>query len=181
MHPFRRAARLGGITATALMLAGCAASMTVSSYVGPGVDFRQYSTYGWAPSDRLSTGDPRLDNNPFFDERVRTSVENQMATRGFEKSTSDAPDFLLHYYANVVQEVDFGASDPPYAVCEDCLPSVYEAGTLVIDIVDARTKTLAWRGWAEGSFEGVIDDQAWMEEKVDDAVERILARLPPRL
>lgn len=181
MHPLQLATRLGAVTAAALMLAGCAASMTVSSYVGRGVDFRQYSSYGCAASDRLSTGDLRLDNNPFFDERVHTAVENQLAARGFEKTTSNAPDFLLHYYANVIQEIDFGASDQPYGVCKDCLPSVYESGTLVIDIVDARTKTLAWRGWAEGSFEGVIDDQAWMEEKVDDAVERILARLPRRL
>ena len=59
--------------------------------------------------------------------------------------------------------------------------SVYDAGTLVIDLVDARTKTLVWRGWAEGSLEGVIDNQASMEAHIDRAVARVLQQLPPRL
>jgi hypothetical protein len=35
-----------------------------------------------------------------------------------------------------------------------------------------------WRGWAERGLEGVIDDQAWMDTAIDDAVTRIMARLP---
>ena len=50
-----------------------------------------------------------------------------------------------------------------------------------IDFVDARTNTLVWRGWSEGNFDGVIDDQAWMEEQIDRAVIRILERLPGRM
>jgi hypothetical protein len=51
-------------------------------------------------------------------------------------------------------------------------------GTLFIDFIDARTNTLAWRGWAEGSLDGVIDDQRWMEKVIDATVAKILARLP---
>ena len=35
-----------------------------------------------------------------------------------------------------------------------------------------------WRGWAEGSIEGAIDDQQWMENRIDRAVTQILAKLP---
>lgn len=55
---------------------------------------------------------------------------------------------------------------------------VYDEGTLVVDLVDPRAQTLVWRGWAESSFEGAIDDQAWMEARIDEAVARILERLP---
>jgi hypothetical protein len=58
---------------------------------------------------------------------------------------------------------------------------VYDAGTLLIDLVDARTNRLVWRGWAEGSVDGVIDNQEWMEARIDEAVTRILERLPRRL
>ncbi len=60
----------------------------------------------------------------------------------------------------------------------DCRPEVYDAGTLMVDFMDRRTNRLAWRGWAERSFDGVVDDQKWMEATIDKTVARILARLP---
>jgi uncharacterized protein DUF4136 len=55
---------------------------------------------------------------------------------------------------------------------------VYDAGTLFVDLVDTRTNRLVWRGWAEGSVDGVIDNQEWMEQRIDHVVTRILQRLP---
>ena len=55
---------------------------------------------------------------------------------------------------------------------------MYDAGTLVIDLVDARTNKLVWRGWSEGNVEGVVNNQRWMEERIDEAVTRIFERLP---
>ena len=57
---------------------------------------------------------------------------------------------------------------------------VYDQGTLVIDLVDAHTDTLLWRGWAKGSIDGVIDNQQWMEQRIDEAVARIMRALPSR-
>lgn len=56
------------------VVVGCA-TMTVHSHVERGIDLRQYRTYNWSVSDPRPTGDPRLDNNPFFDGRVRARVE----------------------------------------------------------------------------------------------------------
>jgi hypothetical protein len=55
---------------------------------------------------------------------------------------------------------------------------LYDAGTLVIDFIDTRTRTLAWRGWAESPFDGVIDNQQWMNATIDKTVAKILTRLP---
>ena len=166
------------VVISALALAGCA-SMNVSSYVERGVDLTQYRTYNWAPADRLATGDPRLDNNPFFQERVQTAVERQLASRGFEKATS--PDLLIHYHASVTQDIYIGGGERRDGYCEDCRPEVYDAGTLLIDLVDARTDRLVWRGWAKSSIDGVIDNQEWMEQRIDDAVGRIVEKLPRTL
>jgi hypothetical protein len=180
MYP-SRTGRIVSVTVAVLALAGCA-SLNVSSYVERGVDVRQYRTFGWGPTEGLSTGDPRLDNNRFFDERVRTTVEAGLAGRGFEKA-DDAPDLLVHYHASVTQRIDAREIDREYGTCENdsCRPYVYEAGTLVVDLLDPRTKKLVWRGWAEGAIDGVIDDQAWMEQKVGEVVARILEQLPRRL
>jgi len=168
-----------GALLVVLAFAGCA-TMITSSYVGRGVDITRYRSYGWAPPDRLSTGDPRLDNNPFFQQRLQSGVEKQLAAKGFEKRASGTPDLVVHYHASVTQRIDVGGIDREYANCEraECQPSVYEAGTIVLDLVDARTNTLVWRGWAKDSFDGVIDNQDWMEQKIDEAVTRIMERLP---
>ncbi len=180
MYPSPRLGRFAAAAISALTLTGCA-SMNVSSYVERGIDFTQYHTYNWAPDDQLATGDPRLDNNPFFLERLQADVEKHLATRGFEKTTSGTPELLVHYHASINQRLDVNGADRKYNYCGDCKPSVYEAGTLLIDFVDTRTNKLAWRGWAEGSMDGIIDNQAWMEKKIDEAVTRILEKFPRRL
>jgi hypothetical protein len=175
---YRPTFRLAGIAALAVALAGCA-TMQVNSYTERGLDLRSYRTYNWAPADQAPTGDPRLDNNQFFQERVRMAVENRLATRGLAKTAM--PDLLVHYHASVVQDIHTSSFAPGDRSCEDCGPEVYDAGTLLIDLVDARTNRLLWRGWAKGSIEGVIDDQDWLEQRIDEAVARIFRELPPVL
>ena len=172
--------RLAAVALGALALAACA-SMNVRSFVERGADVTKYRTYNWAPPDAQATGDPRLDNNPFFHERIQLAVERQLNARTFVKTTADPPDLLVHYHASVTQQINANGSDRPFVLCEDCEPYVYDAGTIVVDLVDARTKRLVWRGWAEGSIDDVVNDQAWMEKRIDEAVMRILDQLPPRL
>jgi hypothetical protein len=166
--------------AAALALAGCA-TMNVSSYVDRRVDFTQFKTYAWEPRVDLATGDPRLDNNPFFHDRVRADVERQLAGRGFEKASSGAPDLVLHYHASVRQRLDLSGVDQRYGTCDDCWAVVFDAGTLTLDMVDARSNRLIWRGWAERSIDGPVDDQELFEQRIDRAVQRIIERLPPTL
>jgi hypothetical protein len=176
MRPLRLASILGVALAT-LALAGCA-TMRVGSFVERGTNFTGYRTYTWAAAAQLTTGDPRLDNNEFFQARLQSAVENGLGGRGFEKVESGQPDFVLHYHASVTQRVDAGGVDDRYGYCEDCSPSVFDAGTLTLDLVDARTNRLVWRGWAESTFDGVIDNQQWLERRIDEAVGRILQTLP---
>jgi hypothetical protein len=165
-----------------LALSACA-TMKVSSFPERGADFARYRTFAWGPADKKSTGDPRLDNNRFFHERVRAGVERQLAAKGFEKTTSSRADLVLHYHLSIAQRVDVSGIDREYGYCEtgDCRPEVYDAGTLVIDLIDRRAGKLAWRGWAESAWEGVIDQQDWLEAKVDEVVARILERVPGRM
>ncbi len=165
------------------LAAGCAASMNVNSFIERGVELREYRTYSWGPADTGSTGDPRLDNNRFFDERVRAQVEKELARHGFEKTAAREPDVLVHYHTNVSQEIDVREFDNSewYCADHDCRPFIYDKGTLLIDLIEPDTTKVLWRGWAEGSFDGMIDNQTWMESRIDEAVARILARLPDRL
>jgi len=163
----------------AITLAGCAA--TVRSYVDRRADFTQYRTYAWGPADTFTTGDPRLDNNAFFRDRLQQAADARLTARGFEQTDMESADLLLHYHVNVTQRIDVNELDRQYGYCEDCRASVYDAGTLTLDLIDVRTGRLVWRGWAERSIEGILDRQDWMERRIDEAVARVLERLPRRL
>jgi hypothetical protein len=177
IHPLARIARPAALAG--LVLVTACASIDVSSYVERGYDVSRLQTYAWGPQSAVPTGDPRLDSNPFFDEHVRGAIDVQLAMQGRERTPRN-PDVLVHYHANMTQRIDTKDLDRLAGACErgGCQPEVYDAGTIVIDLVDARTHALVWRGWAEGSMEGVVDDQAWMEARINKAITRILRRLP---
>jgi len=179
-----RIVRSAAVAISALALTACATTMSVSSHVDRGLDFTRYRTWDWGPADTLPTGDPRLDNNPFFKDYVQGAVEKGLAARGLGSPSSVAPDLLIHYHASINQRINVSGADTSHGYCyEDCNQAVveYEAGTLVVDIVDAKTNRVIWRGWAQDSVEGVLDDQDRMARKIDEAVTRMLARLPPKL
>jgi hypothetical protein len=113
------------------------------------------------------------------------AVEKHLATRGLELSSVGIPDLLIHYHANVTQRIDVNRVDRQYGYCygEDCRVRVmeYEAGTLVLDMVDTRTNRVVWRGWAQASLDGVIENQNRMARMIDEAVAQMMKRLPGTL
>ena len=179
-----RQLRLAALPVLTLAVTGCA-TMLVSSHVQRNVDFAQYRTYDWGPPDALPTGDPRLDDNPFFNDHMQGAVEKQLAARGLLLSSAGTPDLLIHYHASVNRRIDVDRVDREYGYCygEDCVGGVveYEAGTLILDVVDRRTNRVVWRGWAQDSFDGVIDNSDRLERVITRAVAQMLARFPAPL
>jgi len=168
------------IAMAGFVLSGCA-TMRVSSHVERGLDFSQYRTFDWGPRDALPVGDPRLDKDPFFRDQVEGAIERQMAARGFERSAiSESPDVRIHYHASINQRLDVREDRNGNCDNDDCPGRVieYEAGTLVVDIVDARTDRLIWRGWAQDSVEGVPGNRDRLRRTIDEGVTRMFERLP---
>lgn len=159
---------------------GCA-SMSVSSHVEPGLDISPYHTFNWAPPDALPTPDPRLQNNPFYKDHIEGAVERGLAARGFTLNTQ-SPDLLIHYHAVIDRRIDVNRVDQERGYCFDdnCQGRVfeYEAGTLVLDVVDAKTQRVIWRGWAQNTLEGVLDNEDRMAAQIEEGVRRMLARFP---
>jgi hypothetical protein len=167
----------------ALAASGCA-TLTVSSHVERGWDFTPYQTFDWGPADALPTGDPRLDKDPFFQDHVAGAVEKQMALKGFEQGDAETADLLIHYHANISTRIDVNKLDSRFGYCsgENCNAQLveYEAGTLVIDIVDAKTSKVIWRGWAQDTVKDVLNNQGRMARRIDEAVRRMLENFPQK-
>jgi hypothetical protein len=68
-----------------------------------------------------------------------------------------------------------------YGYCSnDCSARIveYETATLVLDIVDARTKKVLWRGWAQDDLLEVLDNQDRMARRIHTAITQMLAKFP---
>jgi hypothetical protein len=155
------------IALAALTLGGCA-TLRVGSHTDGGLVWSKYKTFDWGPADALPAGDARLDQDPFFRDRVLGAIEKAMVAHGFEISaTSEHPDLLIHYHANITERLNADAKR-------------YEAGTLVVDIVDASTNVLMWRGWASGSVEGVLGNRDRLRRRIDNDVAGMFETLPQR-
>jgi hypothetical protein len=140
-------------------------------------DFSKLRSYRWAdiPS--------RSDADPLVVQRVGTAVEAQLKAKGFVPAEG-APDFLVATYVGRrtrIQVTDWGYAYGPHAGWYGRPVDVYEyeEGSLIVDVVDARTRRLAWRGTAIG----IVDPGATPEgktERINEAVAKILEQFPPK-
>ena len=176
--------RLAHIVVAAVFVgaATACAPMTVSSHVEHGLDLTRYQTFEWGPADALPTGDPRLDENPFFKDHFEGAVEKQLAARQIVLTTAN-PDLLIHYHASISRRIEANPADSEYGYCANgnCGARVtdFEAGTLILDIIDAHTNRLIWRGWAQHALEDMLENRDHMAGRIDEAVRRMLDRFRP--
>ncbi len=179
-----RVVTMGAALATTMLAAGCA-SMSAGADFSPGTDLRPYRTFGWGPHDALPTGDPRLDGNPFFEARVHAAVKAQLEAKGVRFVEGGTPDLLVHHHASVTQRVDVIRADRDMGYASGAAPSgdavaEYDEGTLVVDVVDAKTSKVVWRGWAQTDLAAVLRSREAMQKRVEQACARMFAEYGAR-
>jgi hypothetical protein len=174
------------IPATVILLAlvagGCAARHA-GSYVERSIDFAQYRSYDWAPPDPLPPEDPRLAENAYFQDYVEGAVQRGLASKGFGEEPVMDPDLLIHYHASVTRRIAVDPFDRARGgACYDEACGVrvmeFEAGMLILDVVEARTGRLVWRGWARHGVADILDNPDRMAASVNKAVSGMLATMP---
>jgi hypothetical protein len=168
----------------AAVLAGTACGgvpITAGADLEPGYDFAQYTSYSWDEPDRQPTGDPRLDNNPFFVHRLHAAIHWELATRGIEYGT-EGPALTVHHHAVVRDRVEVYEADRDAgfssAYGEGTQVIQYEEGTFLVDIADARTKDVIWRGWARLDLTKALADPIEMRNQIDLAIGRMFESFP---
>jgi hypothetical protein len=58
--------------------------------------------------------------------------------------------------------------------------TAFEEGTLVVDVMDARTNRLVWRGWAQDTVGDSLENQDALAKRIDRAVKSLMTALPGR-
>jgi Domain of unknown function (DUF4136) len=170
------------VAAIALMLFSACATINTGADYDAGVTLDRFKTFNWGGGDTLPVGDPRLDNNPFFDARVRAAVELELAARGLRR-TSSAPDLLVHYHASIRQRVDVVRADEIRGDTNVRMRRAdtvleFDEGTLIVDVAEAGAKQILWRGWSQTDVGGLLDDPREMEKRIRESVRRMMLRFP---
>ena len=169
-------------------LGGCA-GLRVSQDYEPGTDFSAYRTFAWKSADQPQSGDLRVDN-PLVDGRIREAVERTLTANGYRKIDRAAADFLVEYGLTRQPKVyspslSIGTG---FGIWSGGTVGGISVGTpvggsseetvLVIDLYDAKTGRLIWRG----SGAATLDWQSGPEkttEEINTLVDKVLAQFPP--
>jgi len=162
--------------------AGCS-SVSVNADYDTTADFSRLKTWAWFTGPQRPN--PEIDG--LTDGRIRAAIEAELPGRGLTTAPAEAADVHVTYHAAVRQKIEAYPTAAGYGygygrgfgVAGTGVDVVtYDEGTLVVDLIDPKSKNLLWRGTARG----VVHRDATPEERetrIRDAVKKILAQFPP--
>ena len=158
-----------------VLLAGCS-SIKVQTNYDDAVDFAPYKTFAFHEKSIQVEG--TASSRVAVARAIKDEIENELTSDGYQKS-KDSPDFLVVFHASVIDPVSANYNPGRYSAWgkgASMIQTVSE-GTLIVDIIDAGSNELVWRGTASGAIERGSDKAS---EKIHDAVHKIMAKFPPR-
>jgi hypothetical protein len=142
------------------------------------VNFARYRTFAWVTGTSVP--------DELNDRRIVDAVSAELTRQGLIRvEPHERPDLLVAYHASFdtdLQITGFSSGWGPYrfgpartgvARAEEIL-----VGTLAVDLVDARTRTIVWRGTASKEID-VKADPRKRERNINRAAERLFKNYPP--
>jgi hypothetical protein len=156
--------------ALAAALLGCASSPSVpvgGATYQTGTDFSSYRTFDFVP---VPSGAARIAASlEYFG--IDGVLARNLSAAGLARSIGGSPDLLVAYYQGG-RQVDLTAWG--YRTAGNPVVEVIDvpSSCLVVDMIDAGTKVLVWRG--------IATDALLSPEAVDPAVGQMLQGWPPR-
>lgn len=161
---------------TLLLAAGCS-PISVSHDYDSREDFSRLKTWSWVKPDQAQGG-ASSEISSLNQDRIRRAVHDELGFKGYSLVNSN-PDFLVQTYTSVGQRIEV---EPGYQWgWYGNEVQVYDEGTLVIDVFQAKEKRLVWRGTASE----VVDPRSNLspeerDARIQEAVQKVLADFPPK-
>jgi Domain of unknown function (DUF4136) len=132
-------------------------------------DLSKYSTYTWRAG--------RAAPNPLVDRRILGAIDRQLASKGWTQ-THGAPQAIVVYTAgmDVQRQLNGFGSGPRWSGVGTVRMEEQKIGQLLVDIYDAATGRLLWRGFASDT---VSDKPEKNEKRINDAAAKLFRQFPP--
>jgi len=165
-----------------VLAAGCTPPLTVESDYDVSTDFSKYKSWNWLPGAKPS----EKDIDSLSEKRLRSAIENELPRRGLTK-VEDAADLSVTFQISVQHKIETSNASvgvgygwgPAHIGVSKSPTRSYDEGTLVLDLVDLKTKTLVWRGTAKGTVDKDYSPEE-REGRIKTAVAELLRDYPPK-
>ena len=176
------------VTAAVLAAAGCAPAIHVRTAADPEANLATLRTFQVLPTPTsrgaapASKTDPMLQNS-IMNRALRQDLAQAFAARGYGADTTH-PDFAVAYYTSSRDKLNVTYWDYGYpfwrpwrwwgpAPVEQV--SEYTQGTVIVDVIDPKTKQLLWRGQGVSD---VSDNPKTYARELAKTVTAIVAKFP---
>ena len=164
------------------LLALAAHAQKIQVTYDPNLDFAKFKTFAWGEHDAVS--------RPMLAAAIAGAIEEELTKRGLQKTDSH-PDLYVQMYGSTDSDMAVSYSDlysgyagiPPFdqnflmwgAAPGATTTVVVHKGQLVVDLIDAAHKKIAWRGVAK---EKLSDNRVKIVDQVNTAVEKMFKKYP---
>ncbi len=163
-----------------------------STIAAPGANIKLYRTYSWYQPKPVAPASYDKGYRSNLHERITKAIEAELDKKGYTKVT-DKPDVLVAYDVSVSVPVEkdqpenfepgFGysyaymagfrydyknAGNPGYRSVD-----LFKSGTLIIDLINPRSKLLVWRGWTEGAIENFNANANSVQQYVNEILNKL--------
>jgi len=162
------------LVALALALVGGCSSIKVTQEFAPGTDFSPYRTFAMMPAAEQDERFRRPPLPPAAPRRIEDALTRELIARGLRPAGAAQADLSVAYHVGRRKGMDPSTYGQTYKWTGPSAQAVpiqreIEEGALLVDLVDARTGRLVWRGEAKGKPD---------PREIDAAAAAVLAQYP---
>ncbi len=171
------------LTVLLLILLSAAGTQAQKIQVGadPGVDVSKFKTYAWEGKNVAA--------NPLVGQAIINAVDRELAKKGLTKVESNAE---LTVVAVAATDTDLTMNYPSWSPGFNSIATgvvvgttawPVTKGTVVVDLVEPKTKNSVWRGQAtdtlkQGPTGNAIKDAKGVQKTIDKAIEKMFKKFP---
>ena len=164
--------------ATVVLIGGCS-SINVKHQFDPETDFTVLKTYNWIEATVVG---PEYGMKQLLGDRVENAVDKQLQAKGMT-AVAENPDVQMIYHVTKEEKIDTNSwgykYDPNWGKGKDVQTYDHAVGTLIVDMVDAKSKQLLWRGAGDKILSEDTTDEK-RTELVDNVIAKIFEDFPPK-
>jgi hypothetical protein len=160
------------VAAASLMLTAPVLAQDVSYDYDRTTDFTQLKTYAWVDGSNLK--------DELNHKRIVDAIDTQLRAKGMTRvQVSDNPDVLVAYHASFNRDLEingYGGYRWGPGLRSARVEQV-TVGTLVVDLVNAKTKTIVWRGVARKDLDPDASPEK-RDKNINKAAQKLFKNYP---
>ncbi|MDX2303940.1 MAG: DUF4136 domain-containing protein [Microscillaceae bacterium] len=168
-----------------LVFQNCSPRFKVGSDLNPGANFNNFQTFSEDRRELFTKRSNPILNSEITKKKVYAAIAQALETKGYTRDDKN-PDLIFNFQTAIrsrqdVQTVNNGPvwggywsrwNNPFY---NQTYVRDYEEVTMIVDILDNKTKELIWQGWVIGEMNYTSDD--WNRE-INTSILKALENFP---